>query len=121
MSEHIDGKFIHQVLNFSTVSLVMHSAVPLVCFLRQEGHLEEGVDALRDVRAQWEGRPDHLVRAARHYEGAAQILIRHAVMTAREVRVGRGLCCESCSLSDDFMCCMDMQMCRQLWTQHLFL
>lgn len=28
-------------------------------------------------------RPDLLVRAARHYEGAEQILIRQAVMTAR--------------------------------------
>jgi hypothetical protein len=31
-------------------------------------------------------RPDHLIRAARHYEGAAQILIRHAVMTAKQVQ-----------------------------------
>ena len=34
-------------------------------------------------------RPDLLIRAARHYEGAMQILVRHAVMTAREVRGGR--------------------------------
>ena len=29
-------------------------------------------------------RGDRLIRAARHYEGAARILIRLAVMTARE-------------------------------------
>lgn len=36
-------------------------------------------------RKNWLSQPAHLVRAARHYEGAAQILIRHAVMTARQV------------------------------------
>jgi len=40
-------------------------------------------------RRNWLAKPAHLVRAARHYEGAAQILIRHAVMTARQV-------CDSC-------------------------
>ena len=38
-------------------------------------------------RGHWLDRPDLLVRAARHYEGAAQILIRHAVMTASQVSV----------------------------------
>ena len=36
-------------------------------------------------RHNWLTKPAHLVRAARHYEGAAQILIRHAVMSARQV------------------------------------
>jgi len=36
-------------------------------------------------RRNWLTKPAHLVRAARHYEGAAQILIRHAVMTAQQV------------------------------------
>ena len=44
-----------------------------------------GVKALAAERSKWLERPDLLVRAARHYEGAAQILIRHAVMTARKV------------------------------------
>ena len=38
-------------------------------------------------REHWMGRPDLLIRAARHYEGAAQILIRQAVMTAQEVKL----------------------------------
>lgn len=36
-------------------------------------------------REKWRSRPDLLIRAARHYEGAAQILIRQAVMTAKKV------------------------------------
>jgi len=36
-------------------------------------------------RRNWLAKPAHLVRAARHYEGAAQILIRHAIMSARQV------------------------------------
>ncbi|XP_041375931.1 L-fucose kinase-like [Gigantopelta aegis] len=43
-----------------------------------------GVHALAKERDQWLGRPDLLVRAARHYEGAAAILVRQAVMTAKE-------------------------------------
>lgn len=36
-------------------------------------------------------RPDLLVRAARHYEGAGQILLRKAVMSARQfVLMGQG-------------------------------
>ncbi|XP_048253759.1 L-fucose kinase-like isoform X2 [Haliotis rufescens] len=46
--------------------------------------LAVGVAALAKERERWLGRPDLLVRAARHYEGAAQILIRQAVMTAKE-------------------------------------
>ncbi|XP_025115275.1 L-fucose kinase-like isoform X2 [Pomacea canaliculata] len=50
-----------------------------------------GVAALGKEREQWLGRPDHLIRAARHYEGAAQILIRQAVMTAKEFfKLGNG-------------------------------
>ena len=45
------------------------------------------MEALATERKHWLDRQDLLVRAARHYEGAAQILIRHAVMTARQVRV----------------------------------
>lgn len=32
-------------------------------------------------------RPDLLIRAARHYEGAEQILRRRAVFTAKQVRL----------------------------------
>lgn len=49
----------------------------------ERGNIADGVRALARERGNWLGRPEHLVRAARHYEGAAQILIRHAVMTAR--------------------------------------
>ncbi len=39
--------------------------------------------ALARERQRWMATPEALVRAARHYEAAAQILIRLAVMTAR--------------------------------------
>ncbi|ELT87342.1 hypothetical protein CAPTEDRAFT_168598 [Capitella teleta] len=52
--------------------------------LLQNGDVRGGISALSRIRKDWQQRPDHLVRAARHYEGAAQILIRHAVMTARK-------------------------------------
>lgn len=55
--------------------------------LLEEGAIFEGIEALRAIRHKWLVRPDHQVRAARHYEGAAQILIRHAVMTGRKVRI----------------------------------
>jgi len=47
--------------------------------------LKNGIAALAKERSQWLGRPDLCVRAARHYEGAASIFIRHAVMTVKEV------------------------------------
>ena len=43
-----------------------------------------GVQALARQRAHWMSTPEALIRAARHYESAAQILIRLAVMTARK-------------------------------------
>lgn len=52
--------------------------------LLEEGRIADGVAALAAERRKWLKRPDHLIRAARHYEGAAQILIRHAVMSARQ-------------------------------------
>ncbi|XP_056009006.1 L-fucose kinase-like isoform X1 [Ostrea edulis] len=52
--------------------------------LLENKELERGVTALAKERSKWLDRPDLLVRAARHYEGAAQILIRQAVMTAKE-------------------------------------
>ncbi|XP_005345726.1 L-fucose kinase isoform X1 [Microtus ochrogaster] len=47
------------------------------------GDLVRGVEALAQEREKWLSRPALLVRAARHYEGAEQILIRQAVMTAQ--------------------------------------
>lgn len=36
-------------------------------------------------------RPDLLVRAARHYEGAGQVLLRQAVMSAQKfISIGQG-------------------------------
>ena len=55
--------------------------------LHQEDETVRGVQVMATERGQWLDRPDLLVRAARHYEGAAQILIRHAVMTASQVSV----------------------------------
>ncbi|KAK3086211.1 hypothetical protein FSP39_015281 [Pinctada imbricata] len=51
--------------------------------LLEIGELERGVEAMTKERANWIHRSDLLIRAARHYEGAAQILIRQAVMTAK--------------------------------------
>ncbi|XP_077374005.1 L-fucose kinase isoform X2 [Festucalex cinctus] len=51
--------------------------------LLEEGDLGGGVRALAAQRADWLGRPDLLVRAARHYEGAAQVLLRRAVMSSQ--------------------------------------
>ncbi|XP_040592823.1 L-fucose kinase isoform X2 [Mesocricetus auratus] len=47
------------------------------------GDLVRGVEALAQEREKWLSRPALLVRAARHYEGAEQILIRQAVMTSQ--------------------------------------
>ena len=52
--------------------------------LLEIGDLKNGIAALAKERSQWLGRPDLCVRAARHYEGAASIFIRHAVMTVKE-------------------------------------
>ncbi|TSK13521.1 L-fucose kinase [Bagarius yarrelli] len=59
--------------------------------LLEQGKLEAGVQELANQRARWLSRPDLLVRAARHYEGAGQILLRKAVMSARQfVLIGQG-------------------------------
>ncbi|XP_046842664.1 L-fucose kinase-like [Xenia sp. Carnegie-2017] len=50
----------------------------------ENGNISEGVMELANQRKKWMERPDLLIRAARHYEGAMQILIRHAVMTGRQ-------------------------------------
>ncbi|XP_006878926.1 PREDICTED: L-fucose kinase [Elephantulus edwardii] len=48
------------------------------------GDLARGVGALAQERDKWLSRPALLVRAARHYEGAEQILIRQAVMSTKQ-------------------------------------
>ncbi|XP_035981542.1 L-fucose kinase [Fundulus heteroclitus] len=60
-------------------------------FLLEEGNLKEGVSALAAQRQHWLSRPDLLVRAARHYEGAGQVLLRQAVMSSqRFISIGQG-------------------------------
>ncbi|TRY65154.1 hypothetical protein DNTS_002035 [Danionella cerebrum] len=59
--------------------------------LLEDGNLTTGVQELANQRKRWLSRPDLLVRAARHYEGAGQILLRKAVMSARQfVFIGHG-------------------------------
>jgi fucokinase len=52
--------------------------------LLRAGEIAKGVARLAVERKNWLSSPDALIRAARHYESAAQILISHAVMTAQE-------------------------------------
>ncbi|XP_060537494.1 L-fucose kinase isoform X2 [Pantherophis guttatus] len=46
----------------------------------EKGDIAQGVKALAMERKKWLSRPILLVRAARHYEGAEQILIRRAIL-----------------------------------------
>lgn len=73
--------------NWLNQSVNIYQLILILIVYLQVGCLREGIGLLGCVRGQWCERADLLVRAARHYEGAAQILIRHAVMTARQVRV----------------------------------
>jgi len=50
----------------------------------QEEKYKEGLEELKNVRTRWLNQPDRIVRAARHYEGAVQILIRKTVMSAQK-------------------------------------
>jgi len=43
----------------------------------------QGLQALAQARQQWLDRPARLVRAARHYEGAVQLLVRKTVISAQ--------------------------------------
>lgn len=49
-----------------------------------EGQVQKGALALKQERMKWMDRPDRVMRAARHYEGALQVLIRTAVLTAEK-------------------------------------
>ncbi|XP_064315301.1 L-fucose kinase isoform X2 [Phalacrocorax carbo] len=56
----------------------------------ESGDIASGVRELAAERQKWMSRPALLVRAARHYEGAEQILIRQAVMSSCQfVTVGQ--------------------------------
>ncbi|XP_056381408.1 L-fucose kinase isoform X2 [Hyla sarda] len=48
----------------------------------EKGNVKQGVKLLAEERERWLNRPAMLIRAARHYEGAEQILIRRAVMSS---------------------------------------
>jgi len=51
----------------------------------EDRNIAAGVASMAKQRKQWLSSPDALIRAARHYESAAQILIRMAVMTVSEI------------------------------------
>ncbi|KAM8983394.1 L-fucose kinase [Ara ararauna] len=56
----------------------------------ESGDIAGGVRELAAERQKWMSRPALLVRAARHYEGAEQILVRQAVMSSCQfVAVGQ--------------------------------
>uniref|UniRef100_A0A8C5R8R7 L-fucose kinase n=1 Tax=Leptobrachium leishanense TaxID=445787 RepID=A0A8C5R8R7_9ANUR len=58
--------------------------------LLEKGCIAEGVRQLAAERGKWLSRPALLIRAARHYEGAEQILIRRAVMSSSQfVSIGQ--------------------------------
>ncbi|XP_075045508.1 LOW QUALITY PROTEIN: L-fucose kinase [Mixophyes fleayi] len=50
--------------------------------LLEKGDISQGVKLMAEERKRWLSRPALLLRAARHYEGAEQILIRRAVMSS---------------------------------------
>eukprot|EP00039_Didymoeca_costata_P007148 m.96786 g.96786 ORF g.96786 m.96786 type:complete len:1097 (-) comp13559_c0_seq1:132-3422(-) len=50
----------------------------------ETGNVKAGIKEMSVQRKHWMRSPELLIRAARHYESAAQILIRHAVMSARQ-------------------------------------
>ncbi|XP_072278918.1 L-fucose kinase isoform X2 [Pyxicephalus adspersus] len=50
--------------------------------LLEKGDIAQGVGLMAEERQKWLSRPALLLRAARHYEGAEQILIRRAVMSS---------------------------------------
>ena len=52
--------------------------------LLEAGQLEAGLEALVSARSRWLDTPSRLIRAARHYEGCVQLLIRQTVLSARD-------------------------------------
>ncbi|XP_064467245.1 L-fucose kinase-like isoform X2 [Ornithodoros turicata] len=52
--------------------------------LLERENIAQGAEALHAERQNWTDRPDRLMRAARHYEGALQVLVRQAVNTCKQ-------------------------------------
>ncbi|XP_055339839.1 L-fucose kinase-like isoform X2 [Paramacrobiotus metropolitanus] len=50
----------------------------------ENGHIQSGVYLMAKERKSWLSRPDLMIRCARHYEGASQILCRKAVAAAKQ-------------------------------------
>ena len=74
------------MLFYFPITSCAHLAFSLMSyFFFQKEQLHQGIKAMAKEREKWLGSASRLIRAARHHEGAAQILIRHAVMTARKV------------------------------------
>ena len=65
--------------------LDLYSSLFTLDKISQSEDIAGGFAAMAAERRNWLSDPSRLVRAARHYEGAAQILIRHAVMSGRKV------------------------------------
>ncbi|XP_054711046.1 L-fucose kinase-like [Uloborus diversus] len=63
------------------------------------GDIVEGMKLLQNERSLWMNRPDHLMRAARHYERATQILIERSVKTVRKFII-----LSECSMPDIGVC-----------------
>lgn len=51
------------------------------------GDITKGLKELLKERSNWLSRPDHLMRAARHYERASQIFIQNSVRTVKKYMV----------------------------------
>lgn len=62
--------------------------------LLEEGQIQKGALALKQERLKWMDRPDRMMRAARHYEGALQVLIRKAVLTAEKYIITATASCQ---------------------------
>lgn len=62
--------------------------------LLEEGQIQKGALALKQERLKWMDRPDRMMRAARHYEGALQVLIRKAVLTAEKYIITAAASCQ---------------------------
>ncbi|WAR12484.1 FCSK-like protein, partial [Mya arenaria] len=82
-TQHVLG-VLDEVCEMSLDELQAGTAARTLANIADKHNIHHGIDQLKHERGQWLDRPDKLIRAARHYEGAAQILIRHAVMTAKQ-------------------------------------
>ena len=64
-----------------------HSGLSIrVSYAKLAFHSDNSAEKVIFLMSFWFNRPHLLIRAARHYEGAEQVLRRRAVLTAREVR-----------------------------------